>query len=74
MSPYEIVQPGGSVEQHTRSVRPTRELVSERMFPLTIAGLDLAIRELQRPLSGMRAAHAVAAATSVTQGPPPEVR
>ena len=106
MSPYEIVQPGGSIEhwnkeagalwmqrlcaafprlvwlnpqpqahwEHTPSVRIARELVAERMFPLSIAGLDLAIRELQRPLSGMGAAHALAAATSVTQDPAPEVR
>jgi uncharacterized protein with von Willebrand factor type A (vWA) domain len=106
MSPYEIVQPGGSVEhwnrepgavwmqrlcaafprlvwlnpqaatrwEHTPSARLTRELVSERMFPLSIAGLDLAIRELQRPLSAPPAGHGLAAATSVTQDPPPEVR
>ena len=105
MSPYEIVQAGGSVEhwngepgavwmqrlcaafprlvwlnpeaesrwQHTPSVRLTRELVGERMFPLTIAGLDLAIRELKRPLGGLGAAHALGAATSVTQDPAPGV-
>ncbi len=105
MSPYEIVQPGGSVEhwnrepgalwmqrlcasfprlvwlnpesesrwEHTPSTRITRELVGERMFPLTIAGLDLAIRELKRPLSGIRAGPAVTAATSVTQDPAPQV-
>ncbi len=105
MSPYEIVQPGGSVEhwnrepgalwmqrlcasfprlvwlnpeaqarwENTHSVRLTRELIGERMFPLTIAGLDLAIRELKRPLSGLTAGHALAAATPVTQDPAPAV-
>ena len=80
MSPYEITQPGGSIEhwndesgEHwlqrlcahfprlvwlnpepeprwasTTSVRLTRELVSGRMFPLTLAGLDGAMRELRR--------------------------
>jgi uncharacterized protein with von Willebrand factor type A (vWA) domain len=82
MSPYEITQPGGSVEhwnkeagsvwmgrmaatyprlvwlnpespqrwEHTASVRITRELVGERMFPVTIQGLDSAIAALRRPL------------------------
>jgi uncharacterized protein with von Willebrand factor type A (vWA) domain len=89
MSPYEITQPGGSIEhwnpeagavwlqrlcavfprlvwlnpedpqrwEYSPSVRITRELVRERMFPLTIGGLDAAIRELKRPLG--------------TPGPPP---
>jgi len=80
MSPYEIEQPGGSVEhwneeagrvwmariaahfprlvwlnpepaerwQWTPSVALTRALIGERMFPLTLAGLDLAMRELKR--------------------------
>jgi hypothetical protein len=43
------------------------------MFPLTIAGLDLAIRELQRPRSAPPAGHGFAAATSVTQDPVPQV-
>ncbi|MBP6513584.1 MAG: VWA domain-containing protein [Steroidobacteraceae bacterium] len=79
MSPYEILQPGGSVEhwneesgkawmqrltaafpRHawinpepvdrwgwTPSVRITRELVEDRMFPLTLEGLDRAMRSLQ---------------------------
>jgi uncharacterized protein with von Willebrand factor type A (vWA) domain len=79
MSPYEIVQPGGSIEHwndepgatwirrllaayprhawlnpepvdrwdYTPSVRITRELVGERMFPLTLSGLDRAMRSLQ---------------------------
>ena len=82
MSPYEITQPGGSVEhwnkeagsvwmarmtatyprlvwlnpespdrwEYTASVRITRELVSDRMFPVTIQGLDSAIAALRRPL------------------------
>ena len=81
MSPYEIEQPGGSVEhwneesgrvwmtrftQHfprlvwlnpeaedrwewTPSVAITRELVGGRMFPLTLDGLDRAMRELRQP-------------------------
>jgi uncharacterized protein len=80
MSPYEIVQPGGSVEHwnaeagavwmqriraafprlvwlnpepqerwdYVPSVRLTRELIGERMFPLTLAGLDAAMAELRR--------------------------
>jgi len=79
MSPYEILQPGGSIEhwneepgaawmkrllasyprhawlnpeprerwEFTPSVRITRELVEERMFPLTLAGLDRAMRSLR---------------------------
>ena len=82
MSPYEITQPGGSVEhwnkeagsawmsrmtatyprlvwlnpesperwEYTPSVRIARELVSDRMFPVTMQGLDAAIRALRRPL------------------------
>jgi uncharacterized protein len=78
MSPYEIVQPGGSVEhwneesgamwmqrlkrawphhvwlnpqpqqswEYTPSVQLTRELVEERMFPLTLGGLEQAIKAL----------------------------
>jgi hypothetical protein len=80
MSPYEIVQPGGSVEhwneeagsvwmqrmaahfprlvwlnpeapdrwEWTPSAKIARELVAERMFPLTLSGLDRAIAELKR--------------------------
>jgi hypothetical protein len=79
MSPYEIVQPGGSIEHWneeagsawmrrllsnyphhvwlnpeprdrwdwTPSVKITRELFEDRMFPLTLGGLDRAIRSLQ---------------------------
>ena len=78
MSPYEIVQPGGSIEHwneeagavwferlltawphhvwlnpepvrhwgHTATIRMTRELIGDRMFPLTLAGLDAAIQAL----------------------------
>jgi uncharacterized protein with von Willebrand factor type A (vWA) domain len=78
MSPYEIVQPGGSIEHwneeagaawmqrlvrtwphhvwlnpepqqrwdYTPSVQITRELLEDRMFPLTLGGLDQAIRAL----------------------------
>ncbi len=105
MSPYEIVQPGGSIEHwnqepgaawmrrlcatfprlvwlnpedparwpHTPSVRITRELIGERMFPLTIAGLDLAIGELRRPLGTAGGDLLGAAANSVTQERRPPV-
>jgi uncharacterized protein with von Willebrand factor type A (vWA) domain len=33
------------------SVQITRELIGDRMFPLTLAGLDAAIRELKRPVT-----------------------
>lgn len=80
MSPYEIEQPGGSVEhwneeaghvwmqriashfprlvwlnpepedrwKWTPSIGLTRELVGERMYPLTIDGIDKAMSELRR--------------------------
>jgi uncharacterized protein with von Willebrand factor type A (vWA) domain len=80
MSPYEIVQPGGSVEHWnaeagetwlrrllatypkavwlnpvperywagTRSIGMIRELMEGRMFPLTLDGLDRAMRRLTR--------------------------
>ena len=80
MSPYEIEQPGGSVEhwneesgrvwmtriaahfprlvwlnpesedrwKWTPSVEITREIVNGRMFPLTLDGLDKAMRELKQ--------------------------
>ena len=80
MSPYEIEQPGGSVEhwndepgklwmhriaahfprlvwlnpepqEHwkwTPSVQITREIIGNRMFPLTLDGIDRAMRELRR--------------------------
>jgi uncharacterized protein with von Willebrand factor type A (vWA) domain len=78
MSPYEIIQPGGSIEHwneepgsvwmqrltrtwphyvwlnpepqqrwdYTPSVQLTRELVENRMFPLTLGGLEQAIKAL----------------------------
>jgi uncharacterized protein len=58
---------------YTPSVRITRELVRERMFPLSIAGLDLAIRELKRPLGGPPGPYPVPPATPVTQRSPPPV-
>jgi uncharacterized protein len=80
MSPYEIEQPGGSVEhwneesghvwmkriaahfprlvwlnpepvdrwKWTPSVAITRQLIGDRMFPLTLRGLDDAMRDLKR--------------------------
>jgi len=80
MSPYEIVQPGGSVEHfndesgaiwlqrltntypaaawlnpvprerwgYDQSNKLIREIMNERMYPLTLAGLDDAMRELSR--------------------------
>jgi uncharacterized protein with von Willebrand factor type A (vWA) domain len=35
---------------YTPSVQLTRELIEDRMFPLTLAGLDAAMAELRRPL------------------------
>jgi uncharacterized protein with von Willebrand factor type A (vWA) domain len=35
---------------YTPSVQLTRELIQDRMFPLTLAGLDAAIAELRRPI------------------------
>ena len=80
MSPYEIAQPGGSVEHfneeagavwlhrltttypaavwlnpvpdtqwgYSQSTQMVRELMTDRMYPLTLAGLDDAMRELTR--------------------------
>jgi len=80
MAPYEISEPGGSIEHWneesgatwmeriartwpklvwlnpvaestwdwTPSIQMTRQLVGERMFPLTLAGLDRAIAALRR--------------------------
>jgi uncharacterized protein with von Willebrand factor type A (vWA) domain len=80
MSPYEIVQPGGSVEHmnpepsalwmerltrtyphavwlnpvpegewaYTQSIQMMKQLMAGRMFPLTLEGLDAAMRELVR--------------------------
>ena len=105
MSPYEVVQPGGSIEHwneeagevwmrrlcaafprlvwlnpedpaswaYTPSTSILSELIQGRMFPLSLAGLDLAIGELRRPLSGAAAASTGAGATLVTQSPPAAV-
>jgi uncharacterized protein with von Willebrand factor type A (vWA) domain len=99
MSPWEITQPGGSIEhwnaeagsvwmhrlaaafprlvwlnpeprerwEYTPSVRITRDLIGERMFPLTLEGLDAAMRELKRPL--VRSVSAVSA--TAPDGPEP---
>jgi len=48
-------------------------LVSQRMFPLTIAGLDLAVSELKHPLHGVGVGRALAAATPITQSQAPAV-
>ncbi len=80
MSPYEIAQPGGSVEHWnkeagvtwlqrvlqqwpnavwlnpiaegdwhwTHSIRMIREIVADRMYPLTLSGLEAATKELSR--------------------------
>ncbi|OYQ37675.1 VWA domain-containing protein [Niveispirillum lacus] len=80
MSPYEITQPGGSVEHfneeagivwmrrlldkyphaiwlnpsderywtYTQSIGLMRQIMADRMFPLTLAGLDAGMRELMR--------------------------
>ncbi len=80
MSPYEITQPGGSVEHfneeagivwmrrlldkyphaiwlnpsderywsYTQSIGLLRQIMADRMYPLTLAGLDAGMRELMR--------------------------
>ena len=80
MSPYELVQPGGSVEhynpesgqtwmsrltnafphtvwlnplnpdywRYTQSIAMVQQMMTNRMYPLTLAGLDAAMRELVR--------------------------
>jgi uncharacterized protein len=58
---------------YTPSTRLVRQLVRERMFPLTLAGLERAIRELRRPLSAIAATGGSAGATSITQTPPSAV-
>jgi uncharacterized protein len=105
MSPYEIMQPGGSVDhrnkeagsvwmqrvcetfprlvwlnpeplerwEYTSSVRMVRELIGERMFPVTLSGLDRAIAELRRPLSrALPAAGHGPGATDPYSGSPPD--
>ena len=106
MSPYEITQPGGSVEhwnqeagsvwmgrmtavyprlvwlnpespdrwEYTASVRITRQLVSERMFPVTIQGLDAAIGALRRPLGRGRAGSQIGGELNPGHGPSPSQR
>jgi uncharacterized protein with von Willebrand factor type A (vWA) domain len=54
---------------YTPSVTITAGLLRQRMFPLTMAGLDLAIGELKRPLGAVGGG----AATSITQALSPEV-
>jgi uncharacterized protein with von Willebrand factor type A (vWA) domain len=39
--------------EYTPSVGITRKIMNERMFPLTLAGLDQGIRELQKAGSGV---------------------
>jgi uncharacterized protein with von Willebrand factor type A (vWA) domain len=80
MSPYEILQPGGSVEYHNeepgaawlqrltrafpkfvwinpepqalwsyrQSIALVEQLMNQRMYPLTLPGLDAAMRSLSR--------------------------
>jgi hypothetical protein len=103
MSPYEILQPGGSVDHwnkesgavwmqrlcarfprlvwlnpepverwdYTSSVKITRELIGDRMFPVTLDGLDRAIKELRRPLA--RTVPMSVGAANPTAGEPPGV-
>ncbi len=104
MSPYEIAQPGGSIEHwneepgavwmqrlcaafprlvwlnpesparwdYTPSVRITRELVGERMFPLTSRAWTWRSANSQ-PLGRCGSLPPGAAATPVTQQPPPRL-
>jgi len=58
---------------HTPSVRITRQLLGGRMFPLSVAGLDLAISELRHPLTGAVRAMRESGATSIARGLPPGV-
>jgi uncharacterized protein with von Willebrand factor type A (vWA) domain len=101
MSPYEIVQPGGSVDHwnkeagavwmqrlcarfprlvwlnpepvdrwdYTSSVKITRDLIGDRMFPVTLEGLDRAIKELRRPMT--RAVPMSVSAAHPAAGEPP---
>lgn len=39
-----------NVWQYTQSIQLTQEIMDDRMFPLTIEGLESAIKELKRPL------------------------
>jgi hypothetical protein len=101
MSPYEILQPGGSVDhwnaeagsvwiqrlcatfprlvwlnpepverwRYTQSIGIARELIGDRMFPVTLEGLDRAIGELRRPLAGAPVPHTAASQPPETQRP-----
>jgi uncharacterized protein len=100
MSPYEILQPGGSIEHwnaeagrtwmermtahfprlawlnpvaadrwaYTASIRLVRELLAERMFPLTLAGLDRAMTTLKRREAPAGAAAPLAAGPGMDPG------
>ncbi len=102
MSPYEITQPGGSIEHWNKeagavwmqrlcrtfprlvwlnpeeprswatsaSLKVTRELVSDRMFPLTLHGLDDAMKELRRPISRAQVPEIVPETPSAAYAPP----
>ncbi len=104
MSPYEVLQPGGSVDHwnreagsvwmqrlcatfprlvwlnpepvdrwdYTPSVRIIRELTGDRMFPLTMAGLDSAITELKRPLARAPSSSVPPHSPVTGAGEPPE--
>jgi hypothetical protein len=54
---------------YTSSVKITRELIGDRMFPVTLEGLDRAIKELRRPMT--RAAPMSAGAANPTAGESP---
>lgn len=41
---------GENVWQYTQSIQLTQEIMDNRMFPLTLDGLESSIRELRRPL------------------------
>ncbi|MBX5461257.1 MAG: VWA domain-containing protein [Steroidobacteraceae bacterium] len=51
---------------YTPSVQITRELIGDRMFPLTLEGLDSAIRELRRPLARSMPPNPAVSATQPT--------
>jgi uncharacterized protein len=104
MSPYEIVQPGGSIEhwnpeagavwmermtarfprlvwlnpersdrwEYTPSIRITRALTGERMFPLTLDGLDRAMAALKRRAASLspRVDAPSGRAAPIASGPP----
>ena len=56
--------------EYTPSVRVTRELVDDRMFPVTIQGLDGAIAALRRPL-GRTVSHVDGELRPGAEPPPP---